>query len=264
MTVGTRPQIEFVPLSTDEGKIRFFGTLMPALLLLKASPVHFVQAQAARLLTPPVAARDLIASDTDDAARIDDRILFIHRWQSDTFDPFAFARAKTFLSRVTRLVRREGFQAEPLDPLSPRVNLPRLAASAGLGTLSPFGLLVHPTFGPRLILSGLRTDYPLALAPRWEGDGCTDCLSCLEVCPQRPTERGMVRLGECQSCAKCLSICPVQAPSGCHEDLLGQNGRLAYRFSRIARVARPVKVLRLAPRSSEQRRSERKWNKMNA
>lgn len=33
-----RPGLTFVPLSTDAGKIRFFGTLMPAVLLLKASP----------------------------------------------------------------------------------------------------------------------------------------------------------------------------------------------------------------------------------
>lgn len=232
MTNSTRPQIEFVPLSTDEGKIRFFGTLMPALLLLKASPVRFVQAQATRFRTPGGTVADSIARETDDAARIDDQILFVHGWQSDTFDPFAFAHARTFLSQITRLVRREGFQAAPLDPLSPRVNLPKLAASAGLGTLSPFGLLVHPAFGPRLILSGLRTDYPLALAPRWDGGGCTDCLSCLEVCPQQPTETGIVRLGQCQSCAECLSICPVQARSGCHEDVLGPSGRLTPRVFR--------------------------------
>jgi epoxyqueuosine reductase len=239
MTIGIRPRIEFVPLSTDEGKIRFFGTLMPALLLLKASPVRFIQAQAARSLTPRTNVADLIASGADDAARVNGEIVFVHRWQSDTFDPFAFARAKTFLAWVTRLVRREGFQAQALDPLSPRVNLPRLAASAGLGNLSPFGLLVHPAFGPRLILSGLRTNFPLALSPRWTAGGCTDCLSCLEVCPQRPTETGVVRLGQCQSCAQCLAVCPVQTSSalsvnvggkGGHQDL--QTGSLIYQNER--------------------------------
>lgn len=209
MSTDTRPTIEFVPLSTDEGKIRFFGTLMPALLLLKASPAHFVKVQAARSFTPRTAVAAFIATEADDAARVDDHIVFVHRWHSDTFDPFAFARAKTFLARVTRLVRREGYQAQPLDPLAPRVNLPKLAASAGLGTLSPFGLLVHPSYGPRLILSGLRTDHPLALSPRRQGCSCTDCRSCLLICPQTPLDSGMVRLGECQSCARCLAICPV-------------------------------------------------------
>jgi ferredoxin len=231
MSTGTRPEIEFVPLSTDESKIRFFGTLMPALLLLKASPIRFVQAQAARTRTPRLDVADLIASKADDAAQINNEILFVHRWQADTFDPLAFAQAKTFLAQVTRLVQREGFQAEPLDPLSPRVNLPRLAASAGLGTLSPFGLLVHPAYGPRLILSGLRTDYRLASFPARNGSGCTDCLSCLEVCPQRPLETGLVRLGECQRCAKCLAVCPVQTNSVSLEEVVGAGMPYPGRFS---------------------------------
>lgn len=209
MTTASRSQIEFVPLSTDEDKIRFFGTLMPALLLLKASPVRFLQAQAARSLTPRTNVADLIASGADDAARVNDEIVFVHRWQSDTFDPFAFARAKTFLARITRLVRRAGYLAEPLDPLSPDVNLPKLAARAGLGDLSPFGLLVHPAYGPRLILTGLRTDYPLAVVSRWEEPGCTDCMACLELCPQEPIDTGVVELGKCQSCVRCLAMCPV-------------------------------------------------------
>lgn len=264
MSTGTRPQIEFVPLSTDEGKIRFFGTLMPALLLLKASPVHFVQAQAARAMTPRVSVADLIASMADDAAQINHDILFVHRWQSDTFDPFAFARAKVFLAQVTRLVQRERFRAEPLDPLSPRVNLPKLAASAGLGTLSPFGLLVHPVYGPRLILSGLRTDYPLGLSPVRDEGGCTDCLSCLEVCPQRPLETGLVRLGQCQSCAKCLAVCPVRTNSPLAEEVVGTRIPSPGRFSGPL-----VPSVSSGPANSsldllESWRREHKWNRMNA
>jgi hypothetical protein len=214
MSHTTRPQIRFVPLSTDEGKIRFFGTLMPALLLLKASPVRFLRYQVKARTTPQVAAADLVSEDADDAARVDDMLVFVHRWYSRDFDPFAFARAKVLLSRLTRSVQRAGYAAEPLDPLSPRVNLPRLAAQAGLGTLSPFGLLVHPVFGPRLILTGLRTDHPLAPTPRWNGPGCNDCLTCLEVCPQEPLRSGVVELGSCQSCAECLVACSVRPKEG--------------------------------------------------
>lgn len=66
--------------------------------------------------------------------------------------------------------------------------------------ISPFGLLVHPLFGPRLILTGLRTDYPLVLRSRWGGPGCTDCMTCVKVCPQEPVQTGIVELGQCQSC----------------------------------------------------------------
>jgi epoxyqueuosine reductase QueG len=96
-----------------------------------------------------------------------------------------------------------------LDPLSPDVNLPKLATAAGLGNLSPFGLLVHRKFGPRLILTALKTDYPLNFQPRWDNGGCNDCQSCLKICPQEPLDGGVVDLGQCQSCAKCLEVCPT-------------------------------------------------------
>jgi ferredoxin len=207
--MSKRPEIAFIPLSTDEGKIRFFGTLMPALLLLRASPAQFVRFQVTGRTTPRSDVAAYVASGADDAGQADGTLIFVHRWASDGFDPLAFARARTFLAQLSRLVRQQGYSAEPLDPLSPRINLPRLAARAGLGTLSPYGLLVHPVFGPRLILTGLQTTYPLALSPRWQGCGCTDCLSCIEVCPQEPWSTGVIRLGECQSCAECLAVCPV-------------------------------------------------------
>jgi ferredoxin len=207
--LADRPTIQFIPASTDEGKIRFFGTLMPALLLLKASPVQFVRFQILARLTPRASAAEFIESGTDDTGQVGDVWLFIHRWHTSTFDPLTFGRAKTFLARLTRLVRRAGCEAEPLDPLSPRINLPKLAAQAGLGNLSPFELLVHPTFGPRLIISGLRTNFPLTLSPRWTGKGCTDCLACLRACPQEPVKNKVVSLRLCQTCAQCLAVCPV-------------------------------------------------------
>lgn len=182
---------------------------MPALLLIKASPGRFVRYQVAKRYTPKVEIAAFVAENTDDDAQADGVLVFVHRWHSPDFDPFAFARAKTFLARITCMVRREGYAAEPLDPLSPGVNLPRLAARAGLGDLSPFGLLVHPSFGPRLILTGLRTDYPLPLSPRTEKEACTDCLACLETCPQKPLQGGVVELRSCQTCAECLAVCPV-------------------------------------------------------
>ena len=209
MANAARPEIAFVPISTDAKKIRFFGTLMPALLLLKASPARFAQAQVAKRLTPKSALEVFVAAGADDVAQVDGVTIFVHRWASDGFDPLAFARAKTFLAQATRLVRREGCEAEPLDPLSPSVNLPKLAARAGLGNLSPYGLLVHPIFGPRLILTGLRTDHPLRVSSRYKGPGCTDCMTCVHACPQEPLTTDVIRLGECQSCAECLAVCPV-------------------------------------------------------
>lgn len=97
--VSVRPDIRFIPMSTDFGKIRFFGTLMPALLLLFRSPWSFVKYQIARRITPRCEVAEFIATSCDDAIRVRDTLVFLHRWESDSFDPFAFARAKVFLAR---------------------------------------------------------------------------------------------------------------------------------------------------------------------
>lgn len=197
MTIRTRPDITFVPLSADPERIRFFGTLMPAILLLKASPWRFLREQLAGWSVPSVPVSACITSEADDPGQIDDLWVFVHRWGTQSFDPFAFARAKRFLKTLTRLVERPGHRAQPLDALSPGVNLPRLAMQAGLGDASPYGLLVHPAYGPRLILTALRTDYPLTLVPRWNGKGCTDCMLCVRDCPQDPAAYGVIALGQC-------------------------------------------------------------------
>lgn len=225
MSNPVQPEIQFIPISTNERTIRFFGTLMPALLLFKSSPVRLLRYQVARHHVPHVDTAAFIRANADDAARVEDMLVFVHRWQSLDFDPFAFAQAKTFLARIVRLVRRAGYSAEPLAPLSPSVNLPRLAARAGLGDLSPFGLLVHPAFGPRLILTALRTNYRLAIAPRWQGEACTTCMACIDRCPQEPLRTKTVELRACQSCAECLAVCQV-----------GRGNEIGYRAAEGTRV----------------------------
>jgi epoxyqueuosine reductase len=208
-----RPDIRFIPMSTDPAKIKFFGTLMPSLLLLKASPLRFIQYQAMKGFTPRVDVGAYIQNESDDAGRTGDVLVFVHRWNSITFDPFTFARAKTFLKRVTNLIQRRGYAAEPFDPLSPDLNLPKLADKAGLGNLSPYGLLVHPEYGPRVILTGVRTTYPLEISPRFSELGCNDCMACFRICPQKPLEYGTINLRLCKSCAKCLEVCPTGRPT---------------------------------------------------
>jgi epoxyqueuosine reductase len=208
---GNRPAIRFVPLSTDPARIRFFGTFFPNLLLLLRSPPGFA-AHLVRLRTTPREATDAYAASVaDDCARSGNTLIFIHRWRTPSFDPGAFARASEFLARLRRMLERSGHAAEPIDALSPEVNLPRLAAAAGLGNLSPFGLLVHPRFGPRVIINALRTDWPWVPLGRGDGHGagCTDCMRCLEQCPQDPRRTGAVELARCQRCTLCISACPV-------------------------------------------------------
>ena len=77
------------------------------------------------------------------------------------------------------------------------VNIPALSASAGLGSLSPFGLLPNPRFGLRLIIAVLKTGHPLDAGrmPEVAVDGCTDYMKGIDVCPQNPRKIGAIDLG---------------------------------------------------------------------
>ena len=114
-----------------------------------------------------------------------------------------------FIYRLNKMLSKSGSKGQALYPLSPRINLPKLAESAGLGTLSPFGLLVHPEFGPRLFITALKGTEGLLLSSEPKTNGCTSCNKCVEVCPQKPQETTTVNLGLCRACSKCISECPV-------------------------------------------------------
>jgi flavoprotein len=60
-----------------------------------------------------------------------------------------------------------------------------------------------------MIITGLRTDDPLAVLSRWGGEGCSDCLACSQVCPQKPLASEVMALAACQSCARRLIVCPT-------------------------------------------------------
>jgi hypothetical protein len=209
-TTAVHPNIRCLPATNNKTVLRIFGTLMPSLLLLKQAPGQLWALHRARVITPDGDVAEFLQNQTDDVGQVGDTLVFVHRWQSTEFDPVVFARAKVFLAQITRRLRRDGYTATPFDPLSPGINLPQLAVNAGLGDFSPYGLLVHPQFGPRVILTALKTDFPLSITPQWPAQqGCTDCLVCVRKCPQEPLRTGFVAMGQCKSCTRCLSVCPV-------------------------------------------------------
>ena len=210
MTTAVHPNIRCIPATPNKTLLRIFGTLMPSLLLLKQAPDQFWSLRRAMSQTPDDEIAEFLQANTDDVGQAGDTLVFVHRWPSTEFDPVVFAKAKVFLAQITRLVQQAGYAATAFDPLSPGINLPQLAVSAGLGDFSPYGLLVHPKFGPRVILTALKTDYPLSVKPQWpEQQGCTDCLVCARKCPQEPLTTGFVKMSHCKSCTRCLSVCPV-------------------------------------------------------
>jgi ferredoxin len=148
----------------------------------------------------------------DDAVYDGETLWFCIHWSGWLGEAYSMVWAEMHCDRISRILRQAGHQAEPIHPLSAALSLPRAAARAGLGNLSPYGLLVHKVFGPRILLGGLRTDYTFEVKSQWPGGGCDGCGECLRVCPQHPEATGEIHLPACARCAKCVEACPVGKP----------------------------------------------------
>lgn len=95
------------------------------------------------------------------------------------------------------------------------------AVQAGLGTLGKNGLLLTPEYGPRVKLSAVLTEAPLAADSVIGKDMCGDCDICFKVCPsgalKEPTAEkrpNYDRFACCafytanEGCGLCMSKCP--------------------------------------------------------
>ena len=66
----------------------------------------------------------------------------------------------------------------------PRLQFKPLAFLAGLGWMGKNNLLIHPEFGPRVVLGVVLTNARVEKPDRpILEDGCGDCDICLHVCP---------------------------------------------------------------------------------
>jgi epoxyqueuosine reductase len=187
-----------------------YGNFEASIGLICVSPV--IQLKINRLFTRLASCADVettIARFADDAASAGGMILFALRWSGVMNDSYEMVRMDLLCDHVSQIIKGTVYRVEPIRPLTTTLNLPEVSAAAGLGNLNPYGLLVHKVFGPRIVLGGLRTDYPFGMRPRWEGGGCDDCGECLQACPQRPRVSGEINLRQCARCAKCVTVCPV-------------------------------------------------------
>lgn len=95
------------------------------------------------------------------------------------------------------------------------------AVQAGLGVIGKNGLLLTQAYGPRVKLSAVITEAPLAADEVMTGDLCGDCDICYKVCPSKalkaPTEKGEPNFDRfvcCsfftanEGCSLCMARCP--------------------------------------------------------
>jgi len=133
---------------------------------------------------------------------------------------------------LSDFLAEEGFRTVCPSPwghnrrtLMPRLQFKPIALLAGLGWIGKNNLLIHPEFGPRVVLGVVITDARLEEARRPViTDGCGDCDLCLHVCPVGALGPGGFDRFRCYHRNKwlkkpcgfpCMRVCPVGKDYDC-------------------------------------------------
>ena len=99
----------------------------------------------------------------------------------------AYSMMAVVATMVAQFIRGIGYKAIPSGN-DTAIDIP-LAVDAGLGELGRNGLLITPQYGPRVRISKVLTDLPLA--------------------PDEPVDLGVIKY--CEKCKKCAKYCPGQS-----------------------------------------------------
>jgi len=142
----------------------------------------------------------------------------------------AYGRAGVIANRLTRYLRRLGYNAIPGHPLGGVVDYPLLGRLAGLGELGRNGLLISKSRGCSQRIAVVYTDMTgLDFGEKedysWVKDFCAACGKCVRVCPvgalypeYREDESGQLTSTDGNAClpyfhkhfgcSVCVGVCP--------------------------------------------------------
>jgi len=156
-----------------------------------------------------------------------------------------YGRMALTTGTVAQFIRYLGYQAIPMGN-DTALSIP-IAIDAGLGELSRMGVMITPQYGPRVRLSKIFTNLPLAPDSPIEfgvWDFCLKCQKCVQACPSHaimsgePTDKpnnisnrgGVLRwpadAEKCFDwwanlhgvCSNCIRVCPFNKPLGILHD----------------------------------------------
>ncbi len=106
---------------------------------------------------------------------------------------FEYLEAGKIAMVLAKYINLLGYEARAHVDANYRVMCVPIAADAGIGELGRLGLLIAPTYGPRIRLSVVTTNIDLAHdAPISFGvqDFCTFCKKCADICPSGSVDKG--------------------------------------------------------------------------
>ncbi len=143
---------------------------------------------------------------------------------------------------LARTLHRLGWEARAHVDANYRVMAVPIAVDAGLGELGRLGLLITPELGPRVRVTVVTTNAPLAQDPPVSFGAaafCEICLKCADGCPANAIPKGhrevfagvekwQSRADTCYrhwrtvgtDCALCLRVCPFSHPANPMHDLV--------------------------------------------
>jgi len=98
-----------------------------------------------------------------------------------------------------------------------KLSFRQLAVLAGLGSIGKNQMLIHPKFGPKVILGVVLTNAEIGANSFKKQNLCTKCGVCIKSCPIKALNNGYDRL-KCKNRRKilgkgcgtpCINLCPI-------------------------------------------------------
>lgn len=146
-----------------------------------------------------------------------------------------YLRSGILALKLAAWIRELGYEATAHIDGNYEVICPLVAVDAGLGTIGRMGLLMTSDLGPRVRISAVTTNMPLAVnepkSDRSTLHFCHHCKKCARVCPAAAipegprskldgAERWRINSEKCYhfwttsgtDCGRCISVCPYSHP----------------------------------------------------
>jgi len=146
-----------------------------------------------------------------------------------------YLRSGILALKLAAWIRELGYEATAHIDGNYEVICPLVAVDAGLGTIGRMGLLMTSDLGPRVRISAVTTNMPLAVdqarSDRTTLQFCHHCRKCARVCPAAAIPEGprsslegvlrwQINSEKCYhfwttsgtDCGRCISVCPYSHP----------------------------------------------------